>query len=536
MLDPGGPIGDYAGETMDTTESPDRLTSRQLAVLLLICAVALALRVYHALAAVVVSPDSALLIEYARQLGDAPLTAVRTNAQHPLYPGLILLLHKPVSLLTGIGPAGWIAAGRIAAIAGSLGAVLAMYWLTARLYSRRFGLIAAALLAVLPDACAVGADVLTDLPHLALYLLGLVALLVGVQTGRWQYFVTAGAAAGLAFLTRPEGASVLVVGLILLALHRQWPLKRRIPLAAGLVGVFLLIAGPYQLATGKLIQKKSLFELLKFGSAAREAAASIEKPASAAVPDHEQWAQQASVAAMPVPLNILRQWLRAGRVVYVVLAILGLAVARPRAPGGRLLAAAVGVHILLLCALQSTHGYLDRRHAMLLATLSLPLAAAGIAWLADRADKRIPGKRDTVVVVLILVCVAATSRWLVRPINAAEEHVVAAGRWLAAHSDPGIPVVGDSRLRRVALYADRPFVEWRWWGGSVKHLATCLTEQQTAYFVVDAWHMTQPERNPDFFDDLADRLGDRLVLEHVAVAPPHARHPTEIRIYFYEER
>ena len=224
-----------------------------MAGLLLICAIALLLRVYHVWAAVAISPDSALLITYARDLAEDPLSALRAYDQHPLYPvlsvpvirdtidentetffvnlsdavGAEISNDQGIGWIVDDGPTGWILAGQTAAIAGSLGAILALYWLTSRLYGRRRGLIAAAMLAVLPDACRFGADVLTDLPHLALYLAGLAALLTGMQTRLWRYLLLAAAASALAFLTRPEGGSVLLVGLLVLLFQRAWPLRRR---------------------------------------------------------------------------------------------------------------------------------------------------------------------------------------------------------------------------------------------------------------------------------------------------------------------
>ena len=85
------------------------------------------------------------------------------------------------------------------------------------MYGRRCGLLAAAMLAVLPDACIFGADVLTDLPHLALYLFGLTGVMIALQTLRWRWLLASSALSALAFLTRPEGGAVLVVGLTLIA-------------------------------------------------------------------------------------------------------------------------------------------------------------------------------------------------------------------------------------------------------------------------------------------------------------------------------
>src|SRR5574337_914317 len=63
--------------------------------LLFVCGVALLLRLYLAFTAVAISPDSALFIDYARELNADPAAAVRHYQQHPLYPALIVLL-QPV--------------------------------------------------------------------------------------------------------------------------------------------------------------------------------------------------------------------------------------------------------------------------------------------------------------------------------------------------------------------------------------------------------------------------------------------------------
>jgi hypothetical protein len=524
---------------MTDLDASDKLARRHAAFgLLLICLLGLGLRIYHVLVAVAISPDSAIFVEYARRLGEDPLAALEHYSQHPLYPALILLFHQPVGWLVGDGSAGWILAGRLAAIAGSLAAIFALYWFTARLYDRQRGLLAAAMLAVLPDACQYGANVLTDLPHLALYLVGLAALLTGLQRKQWAHLLIAAAAAALAFLTRPEGGAVLLVAVIALALQRSWPLKQRIGRAAAMVGVFFCLAGPYQLLTGKLVQKKSLLELLKFGVAVRvEPPATVPATLKRARLDSEPGDPHAALATnLPVPINVLRQWARAGRVIYVLLAILGVVVARPRGVGKRIIALALGSHLALLYALQASHGYLDRRHALILITLSLPIAAAGMWWLAGKLVVRFrqtpDGVRARVAAAIVALCALGTSPWLLRPINAGNEHVVASGRWLAAHTEPGTLVVGDSRLRRVALYADRPFAEWPWWQGSVRHLAKFLSDKPASYFVVDVGHITKPERNPAFFEELGQQLGERLELVHTEPAPADGPR-TEIRIYRY---
>ena len=508
--------------------------------LLAILLAALLIRVVHALAAVMISPDSAVFIDYARDLSRHPLDALRSYHQHPLYPALLLCVHPLAALLTDQGPAGWILAGRIVAIAGSLGAVAALYALASGMYGRRRGLLAALLLAVLPDAARIGANVLSDLPHLAFYLAGLAALLAGLQRDRRRWFALAGLAAGLAFLTRPEGASVVVVGAALLAIRVRRPLRGRLARAAILLAAFACIAGPYQLATGKLIPKKSPQALFKLAS----------KPGSRFAP-HFQGTKSTrhvppatchlpfAAAALPIPVDVLRQWARSARVVYLLLAVLGALVARPHRRGGRVLSAAIGLHILLLCALEHSFGYLDRRHALILTALALPPAAAGMWWLAGRISLKLRGVRAALrlraVAGLMAGCLAVTGYWLALPINVGEDHVRATAAWIAAHTEPGAEIVTDDRLHRVALCADRRFVRWPWWSGDAGRLARFLKQREShgpCYFLVESRHMTLPERNPRFFEDFRRTFGDRMELLHTEPAPPGAT-PTEIRVYRY---
>ncbi|MCH7870403.1 MAG: glycosyltransferase family 39 protein [Planctomycetes bacterium] len=497
----------------------DDVSPRWAARLLpLICLLAVALRGYLAVTAVSISVDSALFIEFAQRLAVEPLDALRHYDQHPAYPALILAVHTCVAPFIADGNAGWILAGRLAAIAGSLAAVCGMYWFARRLYDRRCGLIAAAMLALLPDACRFGGSVLSDLPHLALYLFGMAALVAGCRKDRAILLPLAAGFSGLAFLTRPEGGAVLVIGVATVLLRSGRPVARRLMLAGVMLAVFFAIAGPYQIATGSLMHKKSLWELFGFG------ALIVSGTSGPAHLPHGF----SSAASVPMPIELLYQWFRAGQVVYVVLAIIGLAVWRPRGIRARILGCAIGVHVLVLSALSMSYGYLDRRHALVLAALSLPLAAAGVWWLAWTFAGRAPARRvwrTRTIVVIVALSAICTGPWLLRPINAGEEHVVASAGWLRANTPADMLVVGDRRMHRVALHADRPFEDW----------AVFMRDKRAAYFVVDAAHIDDPARNPASFDrpnKLAQKLAGTIQLVRTEHTLPYARRG-ELRIYRY---
>ena len=531
----------------------DLAASQAWRALGLILLVALSLRVFLAATAIMIAPDSAVFITYARELGRDVLGALRGFDQHPLYPAMIALAHLAIQPFTP-GASGWILAGRGAAIGASLVAVVAMYGLTARLYNRRVGLVAAAMLALLPDACHYGADVLSDLPHLALYLLALWALVAGLQTAAAWRLTLGAALSGLAFLARPEGGGPFVVGIVAVALADPRPWKRRLVVLSVMTAAFLALVGPYQGAVGKLVPKKSLLELFQLGeehSRGRPAAAELNASSTAA-PSPLSQSRPALAAELSAPAEAARQWLRACRVVYALLAVFGLWVARPRRRGVSVVFAAFALQAALLHALKWSHGYMDRRHALVLAALSLPLAAAGLWWLARRIRSRVsrgarrpgtdteegaaygpqaPSPATRIAAVLVAGCALLTSPWLLRPLGPGEDHVRDASRWLAAHTQADAVVVGDRRLHRVALCADRAFVEWGWWQGRTRDLAKSLPAGQTRLFVVDTRHMSAI--NPRFLHELRATFGDRMKLLASFEAPP-VTPKTEIRVYRYD--
>jgi hypothetical protein len=489
---------------------------------------------YHVIAAVMISPDSALFIEYAQHLGSDPLGAVKAYDQHPLFPALILFFRLLCGRFWSEGAAGWVLAGRLAGLTGYLGAVLAAYALAARAYDRRIGLIAAAMVTLLPDASHFAADVLSDMPHLALYLAALAALVIGLETQhRARWLLGSAALSALAFLTRPEGGAVLLIGVVFVVFRRDWRLSRRIALALSMAAVFAAISSPYQAATGRLIKKKSLLHLLQFGLGDEQAALEEKGPQGGDAPGPPAIAYAGlDRGHLLVPINVIYQWGRATRVVYAIPALIGLFLARPRRPPGQILATAFALQAVLLCALQSTYGYLDRRHALLLAVLAMPLAAAGVMYVACQI--RPARSPNAIVAGIIGICALVTAPWLLRPVNRGDEHVRAAARWFAENTPSDALLVGNRRLHRAALCADRAFAEWPWYQGRVSELADFLRQhaRPATYLAVDTLLMTTPPRPAGFMDDLRAALGRQLDLAFSAAAPPGAA-PTEIRIYAY---
>ena len=150
----------------------------------------------------------------------------------------------------------------------------------------------------------------------------------------------------------------------------------------------------------------------------------------------------------------------------------------------------------------------------------MPVAAAGVMWLARQM--RPVGNAQAAALGVIGLCVLLTSPWLFDPVNRGHEHVRTAARWFAQSTPPDALLIGNRRLHRVALCADRAFAEWPWYQGSVPELAEFLTlhARPVTYVAVDTLLMTTPPRPATFMEDLQAELGRQLEPVFSVPAPP----------------
>ena len=526
--------------TIETRELPRRTTILALIVILLIAA---GIRIYLIATTEIVSRDGITFAKYARALGADPLPTLRDQAQHPLYPLAVLLVYSAVGRwLAAEAVFAWPVAGQIASMLGGMVAVWAAYALGRVMWDRRVGLTTALFAAVLPELCQVSGDALSDGLHLGLYLCGLVAVLQAWRVGRPWWLIVAGGLSGLAFLTRPEGGSILVIGLAMVAMGRrqpEWTWRRRFAGGAILLASFSVVAGPYMVAVGRVVQKKNIFELFGLDES-RESAAVRGVPADA--PDARAACLPTDSAAGRVnrparagvfdwvPFQLLYHWGRACRLVYLLLALPALSshlVTRPR--GARFLLIAFVLHMCLLYALFSSYGYLSLRHLLVPAALTLPFAAATCVRLVDqisvlagsRHDRRARVVRPIVYLVTLTAVIGPTLPRALRPLGQTNDYLIAAGRWLHEHSQPGQTVL--TTRNRIAYSAELTMLP----GpdtGQMKHLASYIRQLKPTYYVVEASHVTSPDRNPDFFADLeASPLGKRLAPIHEERARPPNR-------------
>ncbi len=506
-------------------------------------AIAIGLRAYLLRVMPVISRDGVTFIGYAQNLRTDPLTEIRRQRQAPLYPAMIALAH---GLLDRVGVAHgddvrrWVLAGQTVAVAASLALIPAMYLLAGVLFHRRVGVAAAACTAVLPEFCRYGVDVLSDSLHLALYVSGLAAGLAaltarpGLAAPRAGYatilsrFALAGLLSALAFLVRPEGGEVALVVCAALCLWRPWPWKARLTGIATCSLSFLVIAGPYMLATGHLIHKKPPARFLAAETLSPVQLADGVAPPVSMTPAAAAFtfslshfpASPASASAMPlwtIPRALgktLLNWVRSLRVMFLLPAIAWLALRgrRPEPTDARRVAMAAwclhaGVCVLLIRAFD----YWDLfsvRHVLVLTALTLPWTAAGLVALVDLLTHVRPSPRATrhAAVAIGAVLVAPTLPWLLRAPNTDDAYMRRAGEWIAAHYPRPQRILTDQW--HVPFYARGTLCERREgtatirWPGTADPavLVDWVRRERPDLVVLDEFRLRR--RNPAFFDEL----------------------------------
>ena len=358
---------------------------------------AVALAAFIQIVLVVRSPaigkDGMGFINYARHLARTPIEIIRSEAQHPGYPALILLGRWYAALWAGGDDGGgvmaWVVGARLLPGLCGVLSVVVVWLLARRLFDARIAAVAAFFFAVLPLFRENAADAMSDTPCLLLYLTAAWLAAEGLVRKRVWWFALAGASSAASYWVRPEGlsAAVVVAGLLGWMLFRR---DRRRFAALSLIPLVLaaaVVALPYIFITGRITGKKDFSTLLR----GRLSSTRVKVVSAAATQEPVAKGRKAPglrKAAGGV-VRLAKEYLHKGlRYIFVLPLVLGLfAPGRRRAqPEPRLLVAAlVGFHVLLLLLLFVMAGYISGRHIMALSAFSMPWAGAGTVWIAGAA-------------------------------------------------------------------------------------------------------------------------------------------------------
>ncbi len=467
-------------------------------ILLALGLVALGLRALRWAQTPAMFNDGPVFIEISRAMRAGDWTTALGYDQHPLYSLLTLL----VQTLAG----DWETVGAAVSIAAGVAAVLFLYAWLRDAFDRQVAWIGALLLAVHPYALTYSADVQSDGLYLAAFVGALALLWKALDRRSSALALAAGLASGLAYLVRPEGAGVVLIGLVLVLVEsgrRRWPLRSagRWAVALGL-GTALAMA-PYvtllsvRHGTLTLSQKKSLQSFIgidwfrnwrRFDDPESQAGwLGVPPDVASVVPTPNGSAGASDPSALS---ELVQNALSSARYEIVLLILLGLwALRGPPGLRGRFVLLAFSLYFLILYALISQAGYVSRRHTLPLSVLAFGYAATGVPLLggailrAARAilrSRRPVGAREAVAAGLVVVLALGLAKGM-RPHrqNAVAER--RAAEWLREHGTSGAVAAGK---HRVAFYADAPFVN-PWRAPRDAALLTYLQRHSVRYLVVD---------------------------------------------------
>lgn len=391
--------------------------------------------------------DGIGFIEIAQRLEKESWPAVLREApQHPLYPCHVLAAAKVLRgvLARPLTNADWQHAAHLANVVMGVVLVVPMFLLMRMLIGAWPALAATLLFQALPVPAQVTADTLSEGTYLFWMAVGMWLLAVGLPQAKWKWFIAAGLASGLAYLTRPEAAvlPVAVLAFLSWAWLRGWEgydYRRVFAAAGGLVAAICLVVAPYWLTIGKLGGKSTFNQML--GGSARVVTAGPWLLASRFQPgvDGYDWAD---ITPLFVAGAVVKEVGKGTHYIGLPLALIGLAAfmgTRRSEPGrfrlGLLLTIVVAVNVAVLLWLGWKAHYVSERHTVLIVMALCPFMAEGVAWLSERLKLVRWHSRPEVVLFAAIMLAALVPH--AKPRHQQRWYHRVAGEWLATQWQEG---------------------------------------------------------------------------------------------------
>lgn len=235
-------------------------------VVVAVCGVALAIRVYLSLTSYCVSGDGVAYLAMAREFAAGNPARALANVFSPLYPLLIVAAHLAIP--------DWEMAGNLVSAVMGTAAVATIYGMTRAAFARRdLAIGAAALAAIHPDLAAYSASVRTEAGFILLMTASVWALIAALGDRRLALAALAGAIGGLAYLFRTEAIAYLGfgAGFVILGapIWRRWPLGWACAAAAFFACAFVAVASPYliylRISAGHWIVSREFTAAMMYG-------------------------------------------------------------------------------------------------------------------------------------------------------------------------------------------------------------------------------------------------------------------------------
>jgi hypothetical protein len=454
-----------------------------------------------------ISRDGVQFVSFARQLAQDPLAAMRGTFKQP---GMSILLLGTSRMMGRHGdvlePAAWIKSGQMIAVAGGVLSCLFVYILAGMLFNREIAFLAGLLACFWPQGVELSAQVLSDMPHLALYLAALLLGLRAASSGRYLDAALCGGLAGLAYWVRQEALGVPIAVVIgILAATEVMKLKRRLTLALVLLASFIAIIAPQALAVGHVMPNKDLWQLF------------LGKPAETALPNTSQLLAEA-IPGWKTPGRMIEQWGFSGRYVLSTLVLVGLFL-RSAPIAIRSKALVVGAAIALqLVAVQlrvKSYGEISSRYVVIPAALTIPWAAAGMYALLTMIYQRSPKNAQWAVGLFLVIIFAPLGYCSERAINREGRAYREAGVWLGMHAGATDSIVAHERLEQLMFYAGRILPDGRWVriaaDASADTVASEINRTRPRWFAdVRNSRNWSPEADSHYFEELQKGFATKM--------------------------
>jgi len=426
-------------------------TWRHVAAIVLLAAL---VRVHAASRLECVSRDGVHFVEFAKQLAADPVAAMKGTSKQPGYSYLLL---GAMRLLGGDStsndPTLWLRAGQMVSVIGGVAACVLIYFLTRRLFEPMLAGIAGLFSALWPQGAELSGDVLSDMPHLALYLAALLAGLRALEHTDCMRRMTGwaaacGALAGAAYWLRQEAlGAAIAVGAVLVLGSTRGRRGRAVFAALTVVTAFGIVASPPSLITGNIMPNKNLGDLL-FG----ESAVSASPNGSLGAFILAEW-----LPWYKAPARMADAWGASGQYILSTLVVIGLflrSAPRARTTGAALVGMAIGLQLAAVLLRVKAYGEISSRYMVIPAALTIPWAAAGFATLVSLiAARRPPRRASTIVTIAIVIALAPLAWFCSRPINADKACLREAGQWLAQNAGSDDVIMAHDRLEQLMFYA-----------------------------------------------------------------------------------
>jgi 4-amino-4-deoxy-L-arabinose transferase-like glycosyltransferase len=444
-------------EPLATHHSPRTKTDWLLIGLLL--ALVLPLRLWLICNTEVTARDSIGYIRYALQFEQYGWKeTLLKNHQHPGYPAMVWLMSQPVRAIAGATtPENMELSAQLVNLFASLLLIVPMYWLGRQFFDRTVSFGAVVLYQYLPISAQHLSDGISEPVFLVLMVNGLLQAVQAVRersVWRCQLF---GLFAGLAYLTRPEGALLLpAFGIVLVGLQVwpswRWSARQFFGCGIGAATTAALVGAIYVGTTGQLSNKPTANVILgKEGELTQSIDATTLHLFAASFTRADSRGEQfrQSIRAVLSEIN------QGFHYVAGIPARLGLFWSfgnLRRHPGFWVVAAFVSILVAILIALGMAASYVSDRHVMILVLLGSFFAVHGLRELPRRVLSllRVNDTADAALVwwkrgirsapvwfaILFATVIAVSLPKATQRLHGNRAGNHAAGLWLAQHIEP----------------------------------------------------------------------------------------------------